>query len=127
MSFEQPRSFANATAFGLPDVRRVIASAVAVTPAPTGVTVGVNTRSSVNFHMTLSHRIAGGSSVTVWVKADYSDVWAKALWIGTSGVVGVSFAGGPVMIEPAKLEGIDRFYLQVSSHSGGELDAWAAG
>lgn len=108
------------------DDRRALAGAAATTAAPTSSTVGFKTRNHRFLHLQLLHRTSNGSAVTVWVRPKYSNEWSVATWLGTSGVVAVNF-GTPVILEPAVLAGIDEVFLQVTTHTGGTLDAWLAG
>lgn len=73
-------------------------------------------------------RDSGSYDVTLWGWLDVAGVWAIMTWIGTVGVVSVSFAGGAVMIEPALIAGIDRVFPQITNYAASaEADVWLAG
>ena len=108
--------------------KRAIVAVIATSAAPTGATAGIHTRNNKYLHATIVKRTAGSASVTFWGKSAFSNEWGILTWIGTAGVVAVTFAGGGQMIEPALIAGIDRVHLQTSVFAGGgTLDAWLGG
>lgn len=127
MTLAIPESLANPRA-ATAERRRAIEGAKATTAAPVASDAGFHTRNHRYLHLAAACRVGGSASVTLWGRHEVSGVWAVMTWIGTSGVVSLTFAGGPLILEPALLAGIDRVYPQVSAYTGpAELDVWLAG
>lgn len=93
-----------------------------------GVT-GVHTRNHKWLHVAAESVGAAASfDLTLYARCKFSGVWGVVAWFGTAGTVSITTAGGPVVVEPLLIAGIDEVYPHANNFAGGgTANVWLAG